>query len=164
MIATELGESDNNDSIYVIQWSWADRLDYIDADQMWQTLRPSLEMPHADYYYRHLHSEFRDRFTSLQSMAATISLLDRFDQPFIMTLLDNSLADAVDAAYFHPAILQSYWSMIKPRLHWFEGVDFLSWSRAQGFAESALCHPLEDAHVSAAGLMLPAIDAILHTT
>jgi hypothetical protein len=162
MIATELGEDDNPDSIYVIQWTWADRFDYVDTDQMWQTLRPSLEMPHADYYYRHLQSEFLDRFTSLQSMAATVSLLNQLNQKFIMTALDTSLSDSVDPAYFHPSILDSYWKMVQPHLHWFQGLDFLSWSRKHGFSESALCHPLESAHQSATELMLPVIDAILH--
>ena len=163
MIATELGEDDNADSIYVIQWTWADRFDYIDNEQMWQTLRPSLEMAHAENYYRNLHSDFLDRFTSLQNIAATVALLNRHDQKFIMTALDTSLRDPVSADYFHPAILDSYWNMVCSYLHWFQDLDFLSWSRKHGFAESKLCHPLEDAHVGAAQLMLPALDVMLHS-
>lgn len=153
-VAAQLGEHENDHCIYVIQWTWADRFDYIDHDSRWQTLRPSLEMPHADYYYRYLNSEFRDRLCSLQTITATIALLQHHEQPFVMTALDNSLGDKLDPHWFHPSILDSHWQVIKPHLKWFEGHDFLSWSRKRGYAESALCHPLEQAHQAAAALAL----------
>jgi hypothetical protein len=36
----------------------------------------------------------------------------------------------------------------------FNGMSFLDWSRANGFAESVKWHPLEDAHAAAAQYLI----------
>jgi hypothetical protein len=44
----------------------------------------------------------------------------------------------------------------------FQDCTFLQWSRANGYAESQLWHPLDEAHEAAANLMQPVIASILH--
>ena len=45
--------------------------------------------------------------------------------------------------------------LVRPYLHDFDGQDFLSWSRDQGFEISDTQHPLESAHQAAADFLLP---------
>ena len=58
----------NENALYVIGWSWIDRFDYTSLDDKWKTIMPGTEDALAKVYYRDLHSQYRDKLTTLMSI------------------------------------------------------------------------------------------------
>lgn len=153
------------DSLFVIGWTWIDRFDYTNSTitndpilarwDNWRTIMPMDERPLAQTYYRGLHSEYRDKLTSLMNIKLVIDTLNQRGIKFIMTYMDHLL---FDAKWNHtPAVieLQNY---VRPYMLDFEGQNFLEWSRQRGYPISATLHPLEPAHEAASLLMSQAFD------
>jgi len=144
--------SGDNTDLFVISWSWIDRFDYYNPDHgdlawhIWHTLTPGRNDSLAQNYYKNLHSEYRDKLTSLGYVKLAIDTLTQKGIPFLMTYMDNLLMD--QQWHTTPAVL-SLQEYIKPFLTQFEGQTFLDWSRAHGYPESAGWHPLEAAHAAA---------------
>ena len=66
---------DSDTNLFVIGWTWIDRFDYIDSQAtrynrhgFWKTLMPVDQGPVAETYYRDLHSECRDKLSTLVHM------------------------------------------------------------------------------------------------
>jgi hypothetical protein len=147
-------------ALFIIGWTWIDRFDYVDKNSkdpndLWETVRPVDTDSVAQTYYRSLHSELRDKLTSLMAIRLVIDSLNEKGFPFIMTHQDDLLFDRKHNTT--PAIqtLQDY---IKPYMTTFEGQTFLDWSRHCGYPESAGWHPLEQAHQAAADLIAETFD------
>jgi hypothetical protein len=143
---------DYQDHFYLIQWTWRDRFDYPDPKSWrWQTIRPTAEDPNAEYYYRHLHSDYQDLWLSLEHIFAAQSLLEKLNCRYIMTCLDESIMhEKVNNMKQSNYTLEIIRKLVNSKINWFEGQGFLNWSRTQGFQESPLWHPLEAAHAAAA--------------
>jgi len=136
--------------LFVIGWTWIDRFDYYDSNYdpttkrtPWSTVMPIDENPVAKTYYKHLHSEYRDKFSCLSYIKLAIDTLDQRGIPFVMTYMDELLFD--QRWHISPAVteLQQY---IQHRMTTFNGQTFLDWSRENGYPESDTWHPLESAH------------------
>ena len=144
--------SDRTDALFVINWSWIDRYDYYDSEYNgklwhdWATITPSTNSELAHIYYRDLHSEYRDKFTSLSYVKLAIDTLNQRNISFIMTCMDQLMFDR--QWHITPAllILQEY---IKPFITQFDGQTFLEYSKEKGFPISETLHPLEAAHRAA---------------
>ena len=149
--------ADSNDSdLFVIGWTWIDRFDYIDVHDhwggtQWSTIMPVDTTPLAKTYYQTLHSEYRDKLTTLMSIRLVIDTLKQKGIPFIMTCMDDLIFD--QRWHSTPAVtdLQEY---IKPYMTTFDGQTFLDWSRANNYSISTTLHPLETAHQAAADYMI----------
>ena len=138
----------NESALYIIGWTWIDRFDYTNpANDKWATLRPTDTTDTANVYYRDLHSEYRDKLSTLVYIRLVIDTLIQKKYPFIMTYMDELMFDK--RWHTTPAVtdLQDY---IQPYMTTFEGKSFLHWSLDQGFAISDKLHPLEHAHAAAA--------------
>jgi len=148
---------DSADTVYVIGWTWSDRFDYVEADpdprwrDDWRTVCPVATGPIAEHYYRHLHSELRDKLTTLIHISLAIDVLTQNSIPFVMTYMDDII---MDRQWHVPLSVSSLQDRVRPHLHNFEGQTFLDWSRQHGFEISATLHPLEPAHAAAADHML----------
>lgn len=148
-------------SLFVIGWTWIDRFDYYPATPTtssmspWRTIMPIDTDNVSTVYYRDLHSEYRDKFTSLSYIKLTIDTLKQKNIPFIMIYMDKLLFD--QRWHTSPAIveLQTY---IQPYMTTFEDMSFLDWSRANRFPETINWHPLEEAHRAAADYMINVFD------
>jgi hypothetical protein len=152
------------DSVFVISWSWIDRFDHwgqiekrsnwINGNK-WQTIVPTDTTQTAKIYYQNLHSEYRDKLTSLMSIKLVIDTLKQKNIPFIMTCMDELLFD--QRWHITPAVidLQEY---VRPYIVSFEGQTFLDWSRANGYPISTTLHPLEAAHRAAGEYMIKVFD------
>jgi hypothetical protein len=145
-------------ALFIIGWTWIDRFDYVSStsdNKIWSTVRPVDGDDVAKTYYRHLHSESRDKLSSLMAMRVVIDSLQERGFPFVMTYMDELLFDR--SYNTTPAIvaLQDY---VRPHMTTFEGQTFLNWSRSKGYAESAGWHPLEAAHSAAADIIIQAVD------
>ena len=147
----------------IINWTWIDRFDFISSkNESWRTLRPTLDSQHADYYFRHLHGQYRDILTNLTYISAAIGFLQHRQIPFMMTYMDTLLFERIRPEWHQPDAIAYLQENILPHMHDFDGKTFLEWSRDQSYDISDLWHPLEEAHSAAADLMSPIIDAILH--
>lgn len=142
-----------NNDLFVVNWTWIDRFDYYNANYDgkswtdWFTIMPVDTNNLAKTYYRDLHSEYRDKFTSLSYIKLAIDTLEQQSIPFIMTYTDELLFD--QKWHTTPAVT-ALQASIKPKMMLFEGQTFLNWSRNHDYPISAGWHPLEDAHREAA--------------
>ena len=132
----------------VIGWTWIDRFDYNDArNDQWKTITPTDTDNCAEFYYRNLHSQYRDKFTSLTAIKMAIDELNKQQTKFIMTYMDELLFET--EWHCTPAIAQLQ-KEIRPYLNNFDGDNFLEWSRKKGFPIGTRGkHPLEQAHQAA---------------
>jgi hypothetical protein len=148
----EAKEQFGQSAIYLINWTWIDRFDYISTeDEQWHTVRPSLDDPIRDpAYYRLFHSEHADKFTNLVYISQAIQALQ--GHRYIMTYMDQLL---LDTQWHAPLYIQTLQQQVQTHLKTFNGQTFLEWSRAQGYPESNRWHPLEQAHAHAAEHWLP---------
>jgi hypothetical protein len=162
--------NDIGTSIFVINWSFIDRYDYIVGEylgdhwdpidnEFWHTIRPTSIDQVATTYYQNLHSQLCDKLKTLTYIKCVIDSLTQKNIPFIMTYLD----DLIFETEWHttPAIidLQNY---IRLYMTTFENQTFLNWSKQKGFLFSETLHPLEDAHQAAFELIKPTLCSILH--
>jgi hypothetical protein len=159
----------NEQSLFVIGWTYIDRFDYVSVanpdkwkwnpDKLpgmpWSTLMPVDTFDAAKTYYRDLHSEIRDKFTTLMSIRVVIDTLKQKNCSFIMTYMDDLILD--QRWNTTPAItdLQDY---IRPHMTTFEGMNFQQWSKKNGHPITAIGHPLESAHRAAGELMFKVFD------
>lgn len=156
----------DQDDVLIVNWTFMDRFDYVDpmarhADDGiidYETLLPGHEDDRSRFYYRHLHSSYRDKLTNLLYMQCVLQKLWYHRARFVMTALDDLLWQT---DYHAPKIILDLQHMVQPWIERFDGHNFLDWCRLQAFDISSNNHPLEAAHASAAELMLPVIDAIL---
>jgi hypothetical protein len=145
-------------ALFIIGWTWIDRFDYIDPatnTHNWSTVRPTDTDSVTDIYYRHLHSEARDKLSSLMAIRTVIDSLIKKGFPFVMTYMDELL---FDRRYNTTPAIRSLQDYVEPYMTRFEGQTFLNWSRNKGYAESAGWHPLEAAHSAAADVIIQAVD------
>jgi hypothetical protein len=144
-------------ALFIIGWTWIDRFDYgvIDQKSSWSTLRPGSDSGLAKTYYQELHSETKDKLTSLMTIRTVIDSLRERNFPFIMTYTDELL---FDCAYNTTPTIRALQDYVEPHMTRFEGKTFLDWSRSHGYPESAGWHPLEQAHSAGAELMVQAFD------
>jgi hypothetical protein len=147
-ILNQVADSSPTD-LFVINWTWIDRFDYVDCNSKWpgltawSTIMPANNNELAKMYYRDLHSEYRDKFTSLSCIKLVIDTLEQKGIPFIMTYMDPLMFD--QQWHITPAVndLQQY---IQPHMTTFDGQTFLDWSRKNNYPVSESWHPLDEAH------------------
>lgn len=148
-------------SKYVIGWTWIERFDYVDVVQQpecWKTIRATSTELSAQAYYKYLHSELRDKLTTLIYIKTAVDILTANNCDFVMTYIDDLM---FDQQWHAPDSVKYLQEQIRPYMTTFEGKTFLDWSRAQGFDVSATLHPLETAHQAAAKLMRPHLNHFL---
>jgi hypothetical protein len=143
-------------TLFVIGWTWIDRFDYWGAEQIWydtnwQTIMPLDPDLLARTYYKNLHSQYRDKLTTLMSIKLVIDTLKQHDQKFIMTYMDDLIFETEYHTSSAVINLQNY---VKPYMTTFEGQTFLEWSKQNGYPISMSAHPLEEAHTAAADYIL----------
>jgi hypothetical protein len=156
---------DTDNSLFVIGWTWIDRFDYthltISNDPIastwnnWHTIMPVDETVLAKTYYQELHTEYRDKLTTLMSIRLVIDTLRQKNIPFIMTYMDDLMFD--QRWNTTPAVidLQEY---IKPYMTTFDNHTFVDWSKKNGYPITKIGHPLEEAHAAAGDYMIKVFD------
>ena len=160
-VLNQVAHSTSQD-LFVIGWTWIDRFDHYDAHwnprqtlSPWRTIMPVDESALAKTYYRELHSEYRDKLTTLIHIKLVIDTLNQAQIPYIMTYMDRLIFDTRWNTSAGLALLQQ---AVEPHMTEFDGKTFLEFSRAHGFAETERWHPLEPAHRAAADLLISSFD------
>lgn len=153
----------NEHALFVIGWTHIDRFDYVDINDHspkwpgmpWSTIMPVDTTDIACTYYKNLHSEIRDKLTTLMSIRLVIDTLKQKRCPFLMTYMDDLMFD--QQWHTTPAMtdLQEY---IKPYMTTFDGLNFLQWSKKNGYPITIVGHPLDQAHAAAGELMIKVFD------
>jgi len=155
-VLNEASISDSSD-LFVISWTWIDRFDYCSGlHDHWKTIRPSDTDSVSRNYYKDLHSEYRDKLTTLMAIRLVIDTLEQKNIKFVMTYMDELVFD--QRWHITPAVknLQTY---TRPYMTAFDKQTFLNWSRKHGHPETAAWHPLEEAHRAAADYMVKIVGA-----
>lgn len=154
-------KNDNTD-IYVINWTWIDRFDYVSSSPIsnqasislgsrWKTLRPTDINPVTEIYYKNLHSEYQDKLSSLIYIKTAIDVLRTRNCKFIMTYIDDLIfCKKWNITPFMVELMEE----VRPFLSQFQNQNFLEWSKKNQFPISDALHPLEDAHRAAADFIL----------
>lgn len=153
-----LNHAQDDDTMYVIGWTYIDRFDYVDhtlatpwPGTKWSTLMPIDNTAVAETYFRHLDSEYADKLRALIYIKTAIDTLIANKCQFIMTYIDPlTICDQWHTTKATTDLLH----YIKPYLSNFEGKTFLDWSKSKGFEISDTMHPLGPAHQAAADLVL----------
>jgi hypothetical protein len=151
----------NDQSVYLINWTWIDRFDYVDQQGYWKTLRPAQENHEQEFYYRHLHSQLCDTISTASYIVSTAEHLTSLNCPYIMTYMDNNLLTPIDPTWHDPRYLEVLQHKLKKILVDFDGSNFLDWSKHHHYPVSDTWHPLEQAHAAAAKYWLPAVEKLL---
>jgi len=143
----------SSEDFFVIGWTWIDRFDHYDAGfdarkkrSPWSTLMPIDETDLAKTYYKYLHSEYRDKLSSLTHIKLAIDSLNQAQIPFLMTFMDQLIYDQRWHVSSAVNYLQDY---TKPHMTQFDDLSFLDWSKQHKFPITQAWHPLEPAHQAA---------------
>ena len=148
------GEKD----LFVIGWTWIDRFDYTTTQDEWKTILPVDTTALAKTYYKDLHSQYRDKLTTLLQIRIAIDALNQSQIPFIMTYMDDLIFESMWHTTSAVIRLQEF---VQPYMTTFEGNTFLDWARTKKYEISPTLNPLEPAHAAAAEFMLSQIQKTL---
>jgi hypothetical protein len=151
----------DSDDLFIIGWTWIDRFDFTDSTDNWHTLLPTNTEKDAKLYYKHLHSQYRDKLTTCIHIRTVIDTLNAARIPFIMTYMDPLM---FEVEYHTSVALELTQQYIQPYMTTFEGYSFLEYSKINNHKISDKWHPLEPAHKSAAKLMIHNIKTQLNNT
>jgi len=154
-VAVHIHNYKSVDSLFIINWSWLERFDYVDINNNdWLTTHPRHEDKLNHYFYRNLDSDLWNLFRNLQQIHSTISLLKQHNINFIMTCIDplyntdicnNRSTQWIEGWRKAIRILD-----ISSNITTFDNMTFLEWSHINDFKCGPNGHPLEDAHSAAA--------------
>jgi hypothetical protein len=150
--------TDDQSCFYIIDWTWIDRFDYIDPNrkwddlwQPWSTIMPSGSDDKDEMYFKNLHSEYKDKFSSLLTIKCVIDTLKQKGINFLMTYEDELMFDTQWNTSPAVQALQQY---VLSYMQTFDGLGFVNWAKKNNFPVSATWHPLEQAHQAAKNYML----------
>jgi len=139
-----------NRNLYVINWTWIERFDYIDIDSdRWQTIHPRHENLLAHFFYKHVDHHAWNLIRNLQIIYSTIQFLRTHDCNFFMTSIDDNLLDK-NYPMEWTSTISTLQSLVRPYINLIENKNFYAWSKDKKFSFAPGGHPLEDAHSAAA--------------
>lgn len=130
-------------SVFVINWTFIDRFDYIDSNESWATIRPSGDDTATKLYYQHYHSEYRDKLTTLSMMKLCVDTMIQSNIPFVMTYVDDLIFDSKWHTSPAVTLLQNY---LKPHCATFDNKNFIQYAQDLGHEITPVGHLLESGH------------------
>lgn len=138
----------NESALFVINWTHIDRFDYFDPNQRreWLTCLPQGNNEATDAYYRHLHSDLRDKLSTMMLIKMTVDALEAGGYPYIMTYMQDLMWDRT--WHVTPTII-NFQDRLKPRMLTFEGRNFVDWA-GRRWPVSSSGHLLESGHAAVA--------------
>jgi hypothetical protein len=151
----------HDDSIYLINWTWIDRFDYVNRREKWDTIRPSESGNLEKLYYQHFHSQITDMILSASLIVSAAEHLNSLKCPFIMTYMDYNLFTTIEPTWHNPRYVEILQQKLNKILVNFDGLNFLDWSKKYNYTISHNSHPMEQAHLAAADYWLYKIQTLL---
>jgi hypothetical protein len=139
-----LAEAELEPALFVINWTYIDRFDYIDpATNNWTTVRPGNKDQASDLYYRSFHTDYRDKLTSLIQIKLCTDTLIQRGIPFIMCNMDMLL---FETKWHTSSTIASLQQAIQPHISSFDHKNFVNYAKENGHPVSAHDHVLESGH------------------
>lgn len=139
------------DSLFIINWSWLERFDYVNIDNdEWLTTHPRHENKLDHYFYRNLDSDLWNVHRNRQQIHSTVALLKEHNIDFIMTCIDPLCSTDVWSNRSTEWTQSMSILDISSNITTFDNMTFLEWSHINDFKCGPNGHPLEDAHSAAA--------------
>ena len=134
----------HRDALFIINWSWFERFDYIDIETgLWTVTHPRHNQKLDHYFYKNIDSDRWNLHRNLQQIHSTICLLEQNKMDFIMTCLDPMI-------YTKANPVKPLQDQVLHRVINFYGHTFLEWAKHKNFEIGPNGHPLEKAHIEAA--------------
>jgi hypothetical protein len=130
-------------AVFIINWTFIDRFDYINSNELWDTLRPGSNDPTNKLYYQHYHSEYRDKLTTLSMMKLCVDTMTQHNIPFVMTYVDDLIFDSEWHTSPAVTLLQNY---LKPHCATFDNKNFIQYAQDLGHKITDAGHLLESGH------------------
>ena len=155
-VAVHIHNYKSVDSLFIINWSWLERFDYVDINNNdWLTTHPRHEDKLNHYFYRNLDSDLWNVHRNRQQIHSTVALLKEHNIDFIMTCIDpmcwfKTLDSQHESTSWWESALSTIRNQTIPNIKDFDGMTFLEWSKHNKFSFGPNGHPLEDAHSAAA--------------
>jgi hypothetical protein len=146
-----LNQVNTEPAVFVVNWSWIDRFDHVQDDHSWTTIRPTCTTAQAEYYYRHFHSQYQDKLTTLIMIKMAIDTLQQHGHQIIMSYMDDLIFET--EWHVSPAVLELQ-DYVRPFMTTFEGKTFLQWCQHHRYRINEHMHPLEEAHAAAADYLI----------
>lgn len=160
-VLSHAASSSDND-FFVIGWTFQDRFDFVNREEerwvSWETLRPGSDHSYAKKYFRDLHSQYRDKFTTLVHMYTAVEILQSQGIPFVMTTVDESPFETKWYATPSVSLLQDN---VLDHMSWFDQTTFLTWAKNNNYPISDTLHPLAEAHNQASEIMMSSVELVL---
>ena len=146
---------DHEPGLFVIQWTFIDRFDFINLAEWpansWNTFLPVDTSDLAQTYYRNLHSEYRDKISTLIYILTAIAALREHQHRFIMTYVDDLIL--CNKWHTDPAI-QFLQHSVRPYLKQFDKTNWIDWCKQNKFQFGNFYHPLDAAHRATADYII----------
>lgn len=132
-------------AVYVINWSFIDRFDFVELSRdRWETLRPGLGNHEcAEFYYRNLHSELKDKIQTMQLAKLVALELEAGGHPYIMTCMDELM---FDQRWHTTAAMLAQQKFLQPRVQAWPAANWCKWAGSQGHKITAAGHLLDSGH------------------
>jgi len=148
-------------ALFVVNWTYFCRFDFVDPDDQWNTLSPgSKTKKFKTEYFKNLDSDIWNLIRNLQIIHSTFCLLKENNIDFIFTCHEPIFNQSVEnlRSLYPLTGIQKRWQIsiqklsqvVIPIVHEFEGLTFKEWSIEHGYDIGPGGHPLEKAHIEAA--------------
>jgi hypothetical protein len=152
-------------TVFVINWTWISRWDiHLLPTNQWTTLGPTCVPQKLESSLGHwrsaqliklfkgpLNSLVAHKYRSLQAIHGVHSLLNKLGAA---TIVSNMDADIFDRQWHVTPFINLLQNELEKDMLYFEGKNFLDWSRDRGYEITSAWHPLVDAHNAASELWL----------
>lgn len=152
---------DDDPALFVVGWSFIDRFDCVRHDYErwpgtpWKTVLPHDNDTASVFYFKHFHSQLKDKLTTLLYIKTAIDFLKQKNISFIMTYVDPLI---FETEWHTNSLIQHLQDYVRPHMTTFDGKTFLEFARINGHSISNSGHPLESAHRAAADYMITVFD------
>lgn len=142
---------------FIISWTYIDRFDYnwLEYAQRWNTIRPGTADAANKFYYKHLHSELKDKLSSLIQIKACLDILLDKKIPFLMANIDPLLFD--QTWHTSPSI-KMLQELVQPHITSFDNKTFIDYAISLGHVPNDNGHITEHAHYDIAQYVINFLD------
>ena len=156
-IISQVNLLNDESAFFAINWTWADRFDYTQAvNDKWTSILPVHKSEVASVYNREIHSQYRDKLSTLSYIKLAADILEQNNLPYIMTNMESHV---FEERWHQSEATKFLQRAIKDKITTFDGLNFLDWSRKNGYPVSKLWHPLDQAHCAASEFLINKVNS-----